>query len=254
MKSRVIVIVTVLFLLALIPALATARGAAAPQKLGTMVIQRGQALAPLPGAVKGTQATDKLAPATVLPLSAPEKLGVQPRAVYGLVKEGFENGFPTGDWIVWDFSGIGSCWGADDYKPKRYHMSAWVARDCANGVDPQSYYYPNYMDTWMDYPIDLQGAKKADVRFQYWNKSEYAFDFFVWCASPDGGATFYCNSHTGSTNGKWRVGKLNLAAVPGYGSMLGLPNVVVTWGFVSDFSIVDEGAFVDQISITVKGP
>ncbi|WP_374688783.1 hypothetical protein [Promineifilum sp.] len=254
MKPKLIVIVAVLFVLALLPALATAKGAVASQKVSTMVIQRGQALAPLPGAVKGTQPAGKLAPAAVLLGSGPSDLGIQPKALYGLVKEGFENGFPTGEWLVWDFGGSGACWGADDYKPKRFAMSAWVAKDCANGVDPEFYYYPNYMSTWMDYPIDLQGAKKADVRFQYWNKSEFGFDYFVWCASPDYGLNFYCNTHTGSTNNKWRVGALNLANVPGYGSMLGLPGVVVSFGFVSDLSIVDEGAFVDQIKITVKGP
>jgi len=253
MKPRVIVIMVVVLLLALIPALAAAKSTAAPQKVGTMVIQRGQPLAPLPSAVKSAQPAGKLAPTGVLPASAPQKLGIQPRAIYGLVKEGFENGFPTGEWLVWDFSGVGACWGADDYKPKRYFMSGWVAKDCVNGVDPEYYYYYNDMSTWMDYPIDLQGATKATVRFQYWNKSEYGFDYFVWCASPDN-FNFYCSTHTGSTNDRWRVGTMNLANVPGYGSMLGLPGVIVTWGFVSDFSIVDEGTFVDQIQITVKGP
>ena len=60
--------------------------------------------------------------------------------------------------------------------------------------------------------------------------------------------------HTGSTNNTWRLVNMDLKNVPGYGSMLGEPGVIITWGFMSDGSYVDRGAIVDVVRIRATGP
>ena len=193
----------------------------------------------------------------VMPQSEAAKLGLAPAAPDSILlsyKEGFEGVWPNGGWIVDDLNGATGgnvCWDDDDYLHKKGYWSAWAANGCANGLDPQYYYYPNDMASWTDYLFNTVGAKSGNVKFNYWNNSEYGYDYFYWCASVDY-SNWYCKYHTGSTNNKWKTGKINLKKIPGFGSMLGYSTVYVGFGFSSDYVVVSDGAFIDEVSFKVK--
>lgn len=249
MKGKLVLLVVVLLIVAMIPALAMAKSQAKPEKIGSYVLDRSKPVLPQIGL--------PLKPgAPAAPVSnAPAALGIQPRAVQALVNESFEGVWPNGNWAVYDFGAAGAQWGAEPFQPRRGQYAAWVAGDGVNAQDPTvSALYLDGMDTWMDYPLDLSNATKGTVRFQYKNDAEFGYDFFSWCVSADGGGNFYCQYHTGSTNNTWRLVVINLNNVPGYGSMLGESDVIVTWGFTSDMSYVARGAIVDVVHIRATGP
>lgn len=262
-RSRSLVVFVALLVVALVPVLASAQSM---EKTGWVVLTNRNAPAnPMAadGIAKATMQIDtaKWVPgvdAQVLPESESEKLGLGPITPNGTLlnyKEGFEGVWPfSPSWIVDDLNGATGgyvCWDDDDYKPNKGYWSAWAANGCANGLDPQYWYYPNNMASWTDYWFSTAGAKKGNVSFKYWNNSEYAYDYFYWCASVDY-SNWYCQYHSGSTGNKWKTGKINLKKVPGYGSMLGYSNVFVSFGFVSDGSFVSDGPFIDEIKVLVK--
>ncbi|MCW5863286.1 MAG: hypothetical protein KIT52_09290 [Anaerolineae bacterium] len=256
MKPKFAVLLVVALLLAMVPALAMAKGQAKPEKIIHFTIDRTQPIQPQIQAALGVNAPAPKpgAPAAAAPRQLPAALGVRPNAVQGLLNESFENPWPDGNWIVWDFSFYDLCWGTTDYVHRRGHMSAWPAAGCADGYDPSGYpYYQDDMETWMDYPMDLSNATKASVRFQFRNDTEFGWDYFIWCASHDG-IWFDCDAHTGSTNGTWRLVKINLANFYGE-NYLGDSDFLFTWGFLSDSSFSGYGgAYVDAIRIRATGP
>lgn len=259
-RSKMLIVVLALLLMALIPVLAAA---GSMERTGWVVLHNRNAPGnPMAGAgiAKAiVQDSAKMVPGggAVMPQSEAAKLGLAPAAPDSILlsyKEGFEGVWPNGGWIVDDLNGATGgnvCWDDDDYLHKKGYWSAWAANGCANGLDPQYYYYPNDMASWTDYLFNTVGAKSGNVKFNYWNNSEYGYDYFYWCASVDY-SNWYCKYHTGSTNNKWKTGKINLKKIPGFGSMLGYSTVYVGFGFSSDGSYVSDGAFIDEVAFKVK--
>ncbi|MBI4492446.1 MAG: hypothetical protein HY690_06600, partial [Chloroflexi bacterium] len=172
-----------------------------------------------------------------------------------LLYEGFEGSFPSSGWTVFDGNGTSYgqfWWDDDDYKPYAGYWSAWPANGGADCLDPQYYYYPNNLDSWMVYgPVSLTQTSAANLQFRLWNSSEYGFDYFSWAASVDG-SNFYGYATSGTTGG-WVLANLDLSNVPGFGSMLGYSNVYLAFRFTSDSTAVDIGPFVDEISLNTTG-
>ncbi len=259
-RSKMLIVVLALLLMALIPVLAAA---GSMERTGWVVLHNRNAPGnPMAGAgiAKAiVQDSAKMVPGggAVMPQSEAAKLGLAPAAPDSILlsyKEGFEGVWPNGGWIVDDLNGATGgnvCWDDDDYLHKKGYWSAWAANGCANGLDPQYYYYPNDMASWTDYLFNTVGAKSGNVKFNYWNNSEYGYDYFYWCASVDY-SNWYCKYHTGSTNNKWKTGKINLKKIPGFGSMLGYSTVYVGFGFSSDYVVVSDGAFIDEVTFKVK--
>jgi hypothetical protein len=247
MKPKLVVLVVVLLLVAMIPALVMAGSGAKPSKTFTVVIDRRLPIGPQLAGQLGTKPDAPVATAV-----RPVALGIQPRAVQVLLNEGFEGAWPAGtDWQVNDFSGFGNpTWGATDFLSKRGQQSAWSSGDSYN---PAFDYYENYTYAWAEYPMDLSNATKGTVRFQFLSDTEYFYDAFLWCGSPDF-INYYCSGHTGSTNNKWRLVNMNFNNVPGYGSILGEANAGFALILYSDSSISDRGAFVDALRIRATGP
>ena len=103
--------------------------------------------------------------------------------------EGFEYVFPDGDWYVIDAENDENeyLWDDDDYKPYTDYWSGWPANGGANGLDPELYYYPNNMRSWMIYgPFDLSSSTEADTFFQMWREIEENFDYLFFGVSLDG--------------------------------------------------------------------
>jgi hypothetical protein len=255
------VLIVLLVTICLLPVVASAQGANRAEATDTVRFTRGERPQIGNAPAKGEQtATGKLIPGPnrpVMPASEPEKLGVAAAARSGsvfLVKEGYEFLWPADSWSTFDNNGsLGGdvCWDDDNFMPRRGNWSAWAANGCTDGLDPEFSFYPNDTDSWMVYgPFDTQAASKGSVTFQYKNDSEFFFDVFYWCVTADF-FFFDCGFHTGTTGGKWKTGKLNLANVNGF-NYLGQPFVWAVWVFQSDYSIVDQGPFVDSVKILLR--
>lgn len=250
MKPKLVVLVVVLLLLAMVPALAMAKTQAKPDKTVRIRIDRRLPIGPQIAAQLGAKPGAPLSNAVAT--AGPASLAIQPRAVQVLLNEGFEGAWPAGtDWWVSDYSGLGlPSWGATDFLSKRGQQSAWSSGD---SYDPAFDYYENYTYAWAEYPMDLSNATKGTARFQFLSDTEFSYDYFLWCASPDFW-DYWCEGHTGSTNDKWRLVNMNFNNVPGYGSILGEPNAGFAFILYSDISITDRGAFVDALRIRATGP
>lgn len=263
MKRRTVSITAVVLLLAaMIPMLAMAQGAGQGERTGSIVLRMGDHPLPAAGDIAKSGQAESVKEAAgsrdILPKTDEEKLGIDPRTPAGTIlkiKEGFESAWPNGAWYTFDNNGSTGgtlCWDDENWIAKKGSWSGWPAGGCAGGLNPNNSYYPNNMDSWMVYgPFSTSGAKNGNLKFNYWNQSEEGYDYLYWCVSPNY-ADWYCDWHTGSTANKWKVGKINLKSVPGYGSMLGDSSVYLAFVFQSDSSEVDDGPFIDEVSLVVK--
>jgi hypothetical protein len=180
--------------------------------------------------------------------SEPSPASVNPAAPDGwvtIMTEGFESSWPSGAWITYDNDGATNgnyCWDDDDYLPFSGSWSAWAANGCANGMDPALYYYPNNARSWAIYgPFDLSDANDAELLFWYWNQSEVNFDYFGWYASVDG--VNFIGTRVSGNSGSWRFVNFDLSNFTGDSS------VWIAFVFTSDGSNVDDGPFVDDITL-----
>jgi hypothetical protein len=157
--------------------------------------------------------------------------------------EDFEGPFPTEGWELVDDSTLDRgefLWGRDDYMSHGGVYSAWPARAGSDGLDPQSYFYPANLETWMIYgPFDLSDASEAELTFYYWLDTEYGYDYFGWVAwttvaDMDGIQT------SGRSDG-WEGERLDLHP------WVGQAKVYIGFWFTSDETETAEGPFLDDI-------
>jgi len=250
MKAKMVVLVVVLLLVAMVPALVMAGSQAKPEKTASVVIDIRQPLGPQLDAQLGVSSRG---PRAVNAVVVPSSRGAaaqapQPNAVYGLLNDGFENGTSN-----WSFAEYGSPvgWDPTTLDSKRGQYSFYSA---AYNNDEFSYpFYDNDMESWAWTDMDLQGARRTQIRFQFKNDSELGWDYFLWCVSADG-FNYYCDGHTGSTNGKWRLVTMDSRNNATLADALGSPFASFAYLFYTDSSIVDTGAFVDVLRIRAWGP
>lgn len=258
MKPKMIVLVVVLLVVAMIPALASAKSQAKPQKMVRVTVDVTKPLGPQLDAQLGVTSRgprDANAPGAWRPRQ--NSNGIQPNAVYALLDTSFEtpqwpstsgpaDGF---DFAELGFSSVG--WDSTFYRAKRGQQSLYSA---GYNNDPFfNPYYDNDMESYAFYPMDLQGARRVQARFQYRSDTEFGYDYFLWCSSDDG-VSFLCDGHTGSTNGTWRLVTLDSKTSPIMADLLNEPFAYFGFIFWSDFSIVDEGTYVDPMRVRAWGP
>ncbi|RPJ23756.1 MAG: hypothetical protein EHM35_16940, partial [Planctomycetaceae bacterium] len=162
--------------------------------------------------------------------------------------ESFEGAFPNDLWTVLDTSNDGyeRYWDDDDYLPYAGSWAAWPANGGANGLDPQYYYYPNNMYSWMIYgPFDLSDAHAADTEFYLWREIEVSYDWVAFAVSADG-TNFSGVSWDGVAG--WEYHDI------AYNDLVGDSSVWVAWVFSSDGSVYDDGPWVDNIAIWKNTP
>ena len=191
-------------------------------------------------------ALDEAPAATIDPDQGGSPAPGRDRGWNALMTEGFEGAFPGLGWTAFDNDGVTNgdyFWDEDDYRAHAGTFSAWAANGGANGLDPAVSLYPNDTQSWMVYgDFDLTGYSAAKLDFWYWNQSEQNWDWFYWMASSDG-INFDGYRVSGDSAG-WVFQSLDLTAY------LGDPSVYVAFVFTSDFDIVDDGPFVDDISLS----
>jgi len=157
--------------------------------------------------------------------------------------EGFEGAFPSAGWTLYDFSAddYQRTWGDTNYRSQVGSWSAWPAAYGSDAVSPSGG-YPNNLASWMTYgPMDFSSMADVFVGFGLWYETELAFDWVYFCASIDD-YLYNCVYWSGYSGG-WTDQAWWLTSYAGY------PEVWVAWIFESDYSIVDDGPFVDEVSI-----
>lgn len=257
MKPKLIVFVVALLIVAMVPALAMAAGQAKPQRTVRVTIDVTKPLGPQLDAQLGV--TSKGVRAVYAPgMPAPRaNNSVQPNAVYALLNTSFEApNWPStsGNADGFQFAELGLSWVGWDstfYRAKRGQQSLYSA---GYFNDPFVYpFYENDMESYAYYPMDLTGARRVQARFQYRSDTEFGYDYFLWCSSDDY-TTFLCDGHTGSTNGTWRLVTLDSRNSTIMADLLNEPFASFLFIFVSDYSNVDEGTYVDAFRIRAWGP
>ncbi len=163
-----------------------------------------------------------------------------------IVNEGFEGTFPPAGWTPTGHWGKSSC------EKKTGNYSAWAEGSggvvCSSGT-----YHPSETSLLTYGPFDLSDALTASIQFDLWLWSSSG-DTFSWQASADG-LNFFGSSLTDSFTPSWASKTLDLAAVPGLGSLLGDDSVWIRFRWQTDgFAEAFEGAYVDDVKITKTTP
>jgi len=159
--------------------------------------------------------------------------------------EGFEGVFPppTG-WTLEDFSADGyeRLWDDTNWIAQQGSWSAWPAAGGANGLDPNTYFYPDNVNSWMEYgPFNFTNVADIFVSFGLWYRTEPQFDWVYFCTSVDF-VNYSCDYWSGDSGG-WTDQAYWLTSYAGYSQ------VWLAWVFQSDSSIQDDGPFVDEIYV-----
>ncbi|HXF48675.1 MAG TPA: M4 family metallopeptidase [Verrucomicrobiae bacterium] len=181
-----------------------------------------------------------------------------PAVFQTIMSEDFEGDFPAegSNWYVLDAypaDNLEYFWDDDNYKAALGDWSAWCANGGADGLDPQFNLYPPNMDSRMFYgPFSLSDADNAYLTFDFWCRSEENWDSLVWLAS-DNGQDFGGFAFTGNSIG-WRSEIVDLNNVPFMDSLTGKSGLWIAFGFKSDESVQDTGAFLDNIQLVKDAP
>lgn len=159
-----------------------------------------------------------------------------------IFSESFEGAFP-GSWIVGDSNGNSGndYWKDVSYKSNSGSWSGWNAGVGDNSVYGGSNYnnhkYDNYMEAYMYRSVGLSGYDSVTLSYDYWIKSERDYDK-LYVRYYDGGWQ-YKDPKTGDSYG-W---KSSSYVIPKTATSVG-------FHFSSDYSVVDEGAYLDNIILT----
>jgi hypothetical protein len=208
---------------------------------------RKQPLGAIIGPQEAYQAPDVaglLSPLDWTPLLYENFVGFSPPAL----EIDFQPWYGTSVWTIYDFSndGYDRSWGANNWT--YYHheddpsdnQSTWPAAAGPDALDPNDWYYPDNLNSWLDYgPLDLSNMDDVFVSFGLWYDTEPGFDPMYFCASIDGN-TYSCDYWSGYSDG-WTDQAYWLTSYAGYSQ------VWLAWVFKSDFSNGANGPFVDEI-------
>jgi hypothetical protein len=148
----------------------------------------------------------------------------------------FEGVWPSGSWRTFDYDGAHGGTQVWNDVSSRPYTGYWSAHP-TNGAP-----YPNYVHSIMEYgPFSLASASSARFSFYYYIDTEARYDFFNWQYSCDGGLTW--------NGGEFRSGLFGWRSVSRTLPCAGYSQVYMRWVFRSDYSVTDQGVWVDNIRI-----
>jgi len=164
-----------------------------------------------------------------------------------VLSETVEGDFPGSTWTLYG----APTWGRTDFRAHGGNHSAYCVGGGTNPVSPPGP-YPNSIDSWMVYgPFDLSRATDAEVQFSYWSKTELKNDYFGLLASAND-EDWYGTVWTGDWAGEcagWCRQTFPLTNVRDLGNLCGQPAVWIAFGFHSDYSVQNEGSYLDDIEL-----
>lgn len=157
--------------------------------------------------------------------------------------EGFEGVWPAGCWSVRDNNGSYDGIHQWDDTSTGAFSGSWSGHPNDGAI------YRNIMDTHMRCgPLNLQSVSgdpvtAARLTFVYWLDTEAAFDFFEW--------EYSCNGTSNWTGGQSRSGRPGawLGVNNSLSSCIGSANVYIRFIFRTDNSVIDNGVWVDNITV-----
>lgn len=148
-----------------------------------------------------------------------------------IFSEDFEGSWP-GNWTAGDWDPVSGedYWGQSDYRAYSGNFSAY----CANVSDVSGQYYDDDMEAFMVRDVDLSAYEVATLSYKYWLDCEYYFDRLY--VGYFDGSWQWVQNYTGSSSG-WVSDSIE---VPPTATQVG-------FRFYSDYSITDEGAYIDDV-------
>jgi hypothetical protein len=139
-------------------------------------------------------------------------------------------------------------WAITTYRAAAGTRSSYCAGSAVSPPGP----YLNNMDAWrVAGPFDLSTLSSATLQFQMYEDTQRDKDW-LWSFVSTNGSDFYGWGESGTSNG-WVSRSRDLTAVPTLGNVCGKSQVWIAFEFTSDASIVAEGAYVDEVSVTGTG-
>ncbi|MCX6362818.1 MAG: carboxypeptidase regulatory-like domain-containing protein [Actinobacteria bacterium] len=155
----------------------------------------------------------------------------------------FYDGF-EGSTSAWTLEGDPT-WAVTTYRAAVGQHSAYCA---GSRIAPPGPYADN-MNAWLIAgPFDLSAVSAATFQYKVYYKTQASVDLVKAFVSTDN-KNFYGNVYSADSQG-WIDKSMDLTAVPaGLGNVCGKSQVWIAFLFTSDASIVDEGAFVDEVKL-----
>jgi len=166
--------------------------------------------------------------------------------------EGFEGSFPGSTWQLYHPSGAPDVdWGKTSYRKSAGSYSIWCG--ASGSASPGSGNpVPTNMQSWVIAgPFDLSGATSGEISFDLWLSTEASYDYFKWLASTNG--QNFSGFQTSADTSGFQTATTDLADWGSAGNLLGQSQVWIAFIYESDSSNAYEGAYVDQVAITING-
>jgi hypothetical protein len=164
-----------------------------------------------------------------------------------LFSESFETTFPDNRWSLFTLGSAEVTWGTSSHQGPS--STAWSA---GSGPDFPGHggTVPPDSESWMIAgPFDLRDRANAELAFDLWLDTETEFDNFLVAASLDG-ESFTAFGRGQTTNGWLRIHQ-DLSAWGSLGQLTGNAEVYFAFIYQSDGSNAFEGAYVDNLTLTV---
>jgi PKD repeat protein/streptogramin lyase len=180
-------------------------------------------------------------------------------AVPSMVKEGtaeellyadFESVFPRHPWRVEHPQGAADVdWGRTSYRASAGDFSIYCA-GMGTAAPGDGGPAPANTASWAIVgPYDLSDTETATLTFDLWLQTEQLKDVFMWLVSTDG-ETFNGSATSTDTDG-WQTVTTDLSSWGTAGSVIGEERVWLAFVYQSDHNNLFEGAYVDEVRLTV---
>jgi PKD repeat protein/sugar lactone lactonase YvrE len=168
-----------------------------------------------------------------------------------LLETSFETVFPRLPWRVEPYpeGAAEVTWGRTDYRATEGRYSIYCAGmgPAAPGDGGPA---PVNTASWAIVgPYDLTETTAGTLSFNLWLSTEPYQDVFMWLVSTDG-ENYSGSARSTSTNG-WQTVTANLENWGAAGNVIGESAVWIAFVYQSDHSNAFEGAYLDEVSLTV---
>jgi len=167
-----------------------------------------------------------------------------------LLETSFEGVFPRLPWRVSRATDAAEVdWGRTRYRASEGNYSIYCA-----GMGPEAPGdggpAPANMASWTIVgPYDLSETTAGTLTFKLWLSTERYQDVLMWLVSTDG-ENFSGSARSTSTNG-WQTVTTDLKNWGAAGDVIGESEVWIAWVYQSDHSNLFEGAYIDEVTLTV---
>jgi len=167
-----------------------------------------------------------------------------------LLNTSFEQVFPRLPWRISRPSGAAEVdWGRTTYRASEGQHSLYCAGMGPAAPDAGGPAPANTASWAIVGPYDLSATAAGTMTFDLWLRTEKYQDVFMWLVSTDG-ETFNGSARSTDTNG-WQTITADLANWGVAGNVTGEAEVWFAFVYQSDFNNLFEGAYLDEVVLTV---